>query len=162
VTVSFAPGLPLGPLNARIQFRTDHDDKVGMLELPVTGRVTSDLALFGGGSFNSELNLLTIGNVKSSEGTTVGLMLAVQGESRDAIEPRIESWEPKEALNVTMAEPKLVGNRKLYQIQIEVPKGAPEVFYPGTSKGTYGKIVIKTNHETMQEMPIYIRLVVVK
>ncbi len=162
VTVKFAPGLPLGPLNGLVQFRTDREDKVGMLELPVTGRVTSDLALFGGGSFNSEMNLLSIGNVKSSEGATLSIMLAVQGESRDAIEPRIESWEPQEALKVTLGEPKLVGSRKLYQIQIEVPKGAPEVFFPGSGTGTYGKIVIKTNHETMQEMPIYVRLVVVK
>jgi len=162
ITVKIAPGLPLGPLSAQVQFRTDRDDKVGLLELPVTGRVTSDLAIFGGGSFNADLNLLSIGNVKSSQGATVGIMLAVQGESRDTIEPWIESWEPQEALKVTLGEPKLVGNRKLYQIQIEVPKGAPEVFYPGTGKGTFGKIVIKTNHETMQEMPIYVRLVVVK
>lgn len=162
VTVKIAPGLPLGPLSARVQFRTDREDKVGLLELPVTGRVTSDLAIFGGGSFNADLNLLNIGNVKSSQGATVGVVLAVQGESRDTIELRIESCEPQEALKVTLGEPKLVGNRKLYQIQVEVPKGAPEVFYPGTGKGTYGKIVIKTNHETMQEMPIYVRLVVVK
>lgn len=162
ITIKFAPGMPLGPLNAKIRFNTDHDDKVGGLEIPVMGRVISDISLLGGPSFDSNMSLLSIGNVNSQEGASIGLTLAVQGEARHTLEPEIASWEPREAMNVTLGEPKIVGERKLYSIHIEVPKGAPEVSYPGTGSGTYGKIVIKTNHETMQELPIYIRLVVVK
>ncbi len=162
VTVKFLPGLPLGPLSARIQFQTDREDKVGILELPVVGRVDSDLSLIGGTMFDMQLNLLSLGSVKSSEGATVGLTLIVQGDARETIKPVVESWEPKDALKVTIGEPKVEPNRTRYHIQIEVPKGAPEVSYPGTGTGTYGKIVIKTNHETMKELPIYLRLVVVK
>ncbi len=162
VVVTLDKGLPLGPLSSRIQFQTDLADNVGTLELPVTGRVTSDISLVGGASFNSKLSLLTLGNVKSEEGASVGVFLAVQGQDQDQIEPRIESWEPADAMNVTLGEPKISGKRKLYPIQVEVPKGAPEAYYPGNSSETYGKIVIRTNHETIREIPIFVRLVVIK
>ncbi len=160
VAVKLKPGLPLGPLTSWIQFETDREDKVGMLEVHVNGRVTSDISIVGGASFDPEMSLITLGNIKSSQGASVGVFLSIQGEDRERIVPRIDSWEPAESMQVSLGEAKVSGNRTLIPVLVEIPKGAPPAYFPGNASGKTGKIVIKTNHETIREIPIYVRLVV--
>ena len=45
-------------------------------------------------------------------------------------------------------------------IQFDVPKGAKEAYYPGNEKGSFAKVVIRSNSSKLPEMPVYIRLVV--
>ncbi len=160
VQVTFDPGLSLGQVNARITFGTDLDEKVGTLELPVAGRVSGDIVLVGGPSFDSKLNVLRIGTVKSSEGASVSISMAVQGSGRDDVRPEIVSIKPEKSLNVTIGEPKMVGERKYFPLHFEVPKGAPETYYAGGSPKDFGKVIVKTNHEFNQEVSIHIQLIV--
>ncbi|MEZ6134482.1 MAG: DUF1573 domain-containing protein [Pirellulaceae bacterium] len=160
VNVKILPGMPLGPLSSRIQFETDRGDEVGTLEIAVTGRVTSDISLIGGGSFDAKMSILNLGNVDPKAGASIGIFLSLQGEERNKIVPTLESWEPAESLKVTLGEPRVSASRTLIPIQVEVPKGAPPASYPGSSKDTFGKILITTNHETIKEIPIYVRLVI--
>jgi hypothetical protein len=162
VKVTVSRGLPMGPLNGRLSFRTGLQEKVGRLDLLITGRGVSDVSLIGGSSFDPELSLLRLGAVDSAKGATAGVVLSIQGADMDSIKPEIESWNPQESMRVTLSEPRKSANRMLYTVQVEVPKGAPEAYYPGTGKGTFGKIVIKTNHPTIREVPIYVQLVVKK
>jgi hypothetical protein len=156
------PGLPIGLLDARITFTTDQGDNVGTLSIPVSGRVTGDITLVGGASFDPELNLVNMGTVKSSEGAALGIWLVVQGEQRDEIEVEVASIDPADSLNVIVGEPKLSGVRRLFNLQFEVPRGAPETYYAGSNPKDFGKVVIKTNHKMIKEIPIHIRLNVVK
>lgn len=160
VTLTLQPGLPLGPLVARIQFETDQADQVGTLELGVNGRITSDISLIGGASFDAKRSLITFGNVNPKEGASVGIFISVQGEDRDDIEFKIDSWEPKASMNVTLGEPKRSDTRTMIPIKVEVPKGAPPVNFTGSKSGDMAKILISTNHKTIREIPIYVRLVV--
>lgn len=160
VTVSIKPGLSLGPLSARVQFTTDQGDNIGILDLPVTGYVSGELALLGGSSFNPKMNMVKLGTVSSNKGASVSILLAVQGENRDRIIPEIESLVPEESLKVTLGEPTERGNRITYPIRFEVPRGAPPVYYPGNSSTTFGKILIKTTGSSTQELPLFVRLVI--
>ncbi len=160
VTFKLAPGMQLGPLNGRVLFRTNLGDDVGDLHMIVAGRGVSDVSLIGGSSFDSALSVIKFGNVDPDRGASVGVMLAVQGDNKDNIVPEVVSWTPEDALQVTIGEPRISGTRKLYPIQVDVPKGAPDVYYPGTGKGTFGRILIKTNHEKIQEIPIYVQLTI--
>ncbi len=162
VEVKVEPGISIGLLSSRITFSTDKEEKVGALELPVTGRIYGDIVLIGGPSFDPKLNVLRIGSVKSSEGTTVSISLAAQGSLRDQIKPEVVTVTPDKSLKVTVGEPKMVGQRRFFPLKFEVPKGAPEVYYAGSSPKEFGKVVIKTNHEVTQEISIYVQLNVVK
>ncbi len=160
VTLSLQPGLPIGPLNSRIQFSTDQGDDVGRLDVPVEAHVVSDISLFGGDSFNAKLSIVQLGNVQSSQGASVTVMLAIQGSQRDSIVPEIVSVKPAESLNVRIGEPRTGRRRTTFPIHFEVPMGAPEAYYPGNSKDSFGKVLVRTNHEIAREIPIYVRMVV--
>jgi hypothetical protein len=162
VQLQIKPGLPMGPLNSRISFYTDQADKVGTLEVPVTGRVAGDIVLVGGPSFDATKNLLTMGDIKSSEGAKVSISLAIQGTKQSDISPEISSVRPAEVLQASIGEPKVVGGRKYFPVNFEVPKGAPETYYAGSSPQDFGKVVIKTNYELIPEINIYVRLRVSK
>ncbi len=162
VTLDIAPGLPLGGLSARIQFETDQGEKVGILEVPVNGKIVGDLTLFGGASFDSKRSVVDLGNVDSSEGATVTIWLAAQGEHRDEVRPEIQSMIPEDALEVTIEEPTLRGKRLVFPIRFNVPKGAAEAYYPGSSGSNFGKVIINTNLDVAKEVPVYVRLMVNK
>lgn len=159
VNVTIQPGVPLGPLSARVQFHSDQEDRVGSLELPVTGTVVGELELQGGPSFDTRLNLVDLGNIKSSEGASVTIFLFIHGDRREEIIPEIESVHPENALRVTLGEPKRTSARVLYPIVFEVPKGAPEVYYPARGKiSTFGRVVLKLKGVQERELPISVRL----
>lgn len=162
VDMTIEPGLRLGLLNSRITFNTDVDESVGTLEVPVTGRVTGDFTFVGGPSYDSRLNVLKFGTVQSSEGAVVGMSLIVQGDQRDRSAPEVVSVNPADALKVTVGEPKLVGDRKYFPLQFEVPKGAPETHFSGANPKDFGTVVLKTNHDLVKELSIHVQLNVVK
>ncbi len=162
VEVTVKPGLNIGQLNSRITFATDKGEKVGTLELPVTGRVSGDIVLIGGPSFDPKLNILKLGTIKSSQGGSASISLSAQGELRDMVKPEIVSVKPSDSLKVTVSEPKMVGQRRFFTIKFEVPKGAPEIHYAGGNPRDFGKVVIKTNHEITEELSIFVQLNVVK
>lgn len=162
VEVTVKPGLNIGNLNSRITFATDQGDKVGTLELPVTGRVSGDITLVGGPSFDPKLNVLKLGTVQSSQGASASISLSAQGEFRDMVKPEIVSVRPSESLKVTVSEPKMVGQRRFFTLKFEVPPGAPEAHYAGGNPKDFGKVIIKTNHEITEELSIFVQVNVVK
>ncbi|MCA9131699.1 MAG: DUF1573 domain-containing protein [Planctomycetales bacterium] len=162
VQVNIAAGLPLGPIHPSITFSTDQGDKIGIIEVPVTGRVTGDIMVVGGPSYDSNRSLLTIGTVRSNVGAEVSLTLSVQGAQRDQVQPEVVSINPEDALQVTVGEGKLVGTRKFFPIRFVVPKGAPVANYAGSNPQDFGKVLLRTNHDFIQEIPIFIRLNVTK
>ncbi len=162
VDVTVEPGLNLGLLSSKITFATDLGDALGTFEVPVTGRVAGDFTFVGGPSFDSRLNALRMGTVKSSEGAKIGMSVVVQGDQRDQVDLQVASVNPSEALKVEVGEPKLVGNRKFFPLQFEVPKGAPETHFSGANPKDFGTVVLTTNHELIKEISIHIQLNVVK
>ncbi len=159
ISIDMRPGMPIGPINSKFQIQTNNENLTN-LELTVTGKVGGDIQLIAGPSFNPDTNILNIGKVARKDGATAKLHLAILGADRDSIVPDIESVIPSESLKVTVGTPFTKGTRRLYPIICEVPAAAPPANYPGTNSSNYGKIVIKTNHEHLRSIPIYVRLVV--
>ena len=156
------PGLNLGLVNSKITFATDLGEAVGTYEVPVTGRVAGDFTFVGGPSFDARLNVLRMGTVKSSEGAKIGMSVVVQGGKRDQVDLQVASVKPSDALNVTVGEPKLVGSRKFFPLQFEVPQGAPETYLSGANPKDFGLVVLTTNHELIKEISVHIQVNVVK
>lgn len=160
VDVTIDPGLPIGPLSSRVEFETDQGEAVGHIGLPITGTVVGQLELRGGPSFDPRYNLVKIGNVDSSKGASVSVFLFIQGENHQDIVPEIESVLPAEALQVTLGTPKVSESKSIYPLRFEVPKGAPEVYYPATGGKNNGRVLIRTRGAVTTELPINVRLIV--
>ncbi|MFN3193616.1 MAG: DUF1573 domain-containing protein [Aureliella sp.] len=160
VDVGWGPGLPIGQLSGRIQYRTIQPEESGTLEIPVSGSVAGILQLQGGRSFDSSQSLLDLGNVDSNEGAEMSLFLFVQGKERDKIQPEIVSVTPDESLQVELLGPRKTSSRDIYTLKFTVPKGAPEAYYPARSAGSKGMVKIKTTGAVEREMKINLRLMV--
>lgn len=160
IVMKVKPGMPLGPINSRLRVMTDNPGLTD-LEVSVTGKVAGDIQLIAGQSFNPDNNILSIGKVDRKVGTSLRMHLAIQGPDRETIVPEIESAIPGDnSLKVTVGKPLDKGSRRLYPIICEVPKDAEPANHPGTNSKNYGKIVIKTNHPHLRQIPIFLRLVI--
>lgn len=161
VTVTIKPGMRIGLINCRILALTNMEDKLDPIDLQVNGRITGDMELIGGPSFDAEKATLTIGSVSRKEETVVRLQLSLQGADRASAMPKVISVVPEGSLEVTIGEPRETAARRLFPIVFRVPKGAPLATYPGSSPKNFGKVVIKPS-ENSSDVPIYLKLSVVE
>lgn len=154
------PGMPIGLVSSKISFLTNHGDEIDMLEMPVNGRVVSEISVIGGSHFSSDNNILDIGNLQSGQEFSTSIWIKLNGPLQDDFELTIDQVDADGSLNVRIGEPKFVGKSKMIPVHFEVPKDAKEAYYPGTKKGTFAKVLIKSNSNKLPEFPVHVRLVV--
>lgn len=160
VKLKVKPGMPLGGLSMKIQFETNLGEDVGTINVPVTGKVIGDITFLGGRSFNADQSRVDFGTVPSAQGDSVTIFMRVNSDSLGEYKPVIHSISPEESLQASMGEPKLRGTTTLFPIQLEIPKGAAPVNLTGPGAKRYGKVVVKTDADADQEIPIYVRMAV--
>ncbi len=103
--VTLKPGLPLGPIRQTIRLTIDSGEGTATtpMVVPIQGSIVSDISIIGS-KFQAEFGLLSIGIVKSAEGTTRKLTVLVRGEHRQAVrfdaQKVVPSW-----LKVSIGEP---------------------------------------------------------
>lgn len=156
------PGMPIGLLSSKISFLTNHGEQIDMLEMNVNGRVISEFSVIGGSHFMADKNLLDIGNLRSDQGFSAIIWIKLSGQQQEGLQLTVDQLDAKGALNVSIGETKIVGKSKMIPVQFDVPKGAPEVYYPGNEKGSFAKVLIRSNSSKMPELPVFVRLVVAK
>lgn len=152
------PGMPLGSLGANIQLRTNREERIGVLEIPVRGRAIGSLQLAGGPSFLPDRNLVKMGNISQSEGRKVSISLFIQGDNKKDIIPEVLSVSPAEALQVEIGESTETAKRIHYPLHFVVPKDAPETHLDGRTSESSGQVVIKTSGALSRELRINVQL----
>jgi hypothetical protein len=162
VKLEVLPGLPVGPTSGSVMMFTNQGDEVDKLELKVNGTVVSEISLIGGSAFKPDSNLLTIGNLTSKDEFSTKIWLVLRGQGHESMEVAIDQKDAKESLNVSLGDRKIEATRTLIPINFDVPKGAPEVYYPGIGKGTFAQVVVRTISGKSVELPIYVKLVITK
>jgi len=155
-------GMPIGLVSSKISFLTNHGDEIDMLEMDVNGRVVSEISVIGGSHFSSDNNILDIGNIQNGQDFTSSIWIKLNGQQQEGFELTIDQVDAKGALNVRVGESKIVGKSTMIPIHFDVPKDAAEAYYPGNKKGSFAKVVIKSNSSKLPEFPVYVRLVVSK
>lgn len=160
VDMKISPGLRLGPVSTRVQFKTNRGDDIGVIGLAVKGKVAGRLELRGGPSFEPRNNLLTIGTVNSSEGASVSIFLFVQGDDHADVVPAIDSTDPADSLTASIGEAKRSDSKSIFPVTITVPKGAPEGNFPARGKSKGGVVRIKTKGDSPSELRINVRMAI--
>jgi hypothetical protein len=162
VKLEVLPGLPVGLISGRVMLLTNQGEEVERIQVQVNGTVVSNMSLIGGSSFKPDSNVLTIGQLASNEGFSTKIWLVLRGEGHESMEVTIDQKHAKDALNVSLGDRKIEANRTLIPINFDVPKGAPEVYYPGAGKGTYAEVVVRADFGKSVEIPIYVKLIITK
>ncbi|GIW99870.1 MAG: hypothetical protein KatS3mg111_3203 [Pirellulaceae bacterium] len=157
IVLNIKPGLPVGPLSARVHLHTSMELPSGSIDYRVSGNVIGDVSLIGGASFDPSVNLLKLGTVDSQEGAEVTVFVSLSGAKKEAL-LSVDSIVPDEALDVVVEPPKEVGDRRVFPVKFIVPKGAPPVYYPANSRGRYGKVILNIESDSPEQVVIFVRL----
>jgi hypothetical protein len=160
VHVTVKPGLPLGPIRQKIKLQLNLPDEP-VIEIPISGNITSDVMLFGRG-WDSEKELLNLGVVSTKEGAKVNLMLQFHGEQRRESRPTVQSVTPNDILKVSLGDAKESADGRTVRVPItvEIPPGARQGTNLGGLEGKLGEIGIDLNDSTKEKMRIFVRFAV--
>jgi hypothetical protein len=145
VTAEIRPGMPIGPLRQTIKAVLATPEEI-VVEIPVEGSVSGDLAL-AGQAWDSSEDSLRLGTVSGREGYRTSLFLTAKGPHRSAVRPTVRETVP-ESLQVVIDEGKPVGSGNVirFQISITIPPGSGPCNHIGTPQAPAGKIVLDTGH----------------
>jgi len=164
--LTIKPGLPLGPLNQKIRLWLDLPGDP-IVEIPIEGHVLGDISIVGPRSgprvWDSENNLLFLGEVKSNQGaSSKDLHLLVKGEHRDKIDLKVAEVQPK-FLQIEFDKPQPVEGADVVKVPftIKVPAGAPLGDHSATSAKS-GRIEIETGHPTTPRLRLHVSFSVEK
>lgn len=160
--IQLSRGLPAGPLNLPIRFARNsgsgREQEVEFLEYTVRARVITPVRVIAGDDYNETRNIFNLGNAKVSQGLKKKLLLAIRREDSD-VDPnlRVDSVFPTQ-LKVSIGEPNVSANQRLYAVTLEIPPGSETIEFDGTFSKDFGKIVFKTDMESSPEIPMYVKL----
>lgn len=159
VKVTVEPGLPIGPLRQKIRLTTNlpHAD---VIDVPVHGTVASDISIVGK-DWDSDRGVLTLGDVKSSEGAVNQLVHPGPGAApaRYPIQrqPQQRSVAAGDAGRAARHQRRRGGPRAA---RFEVPRGAASVNHLGSQLGKLARVTIETTHPEAKTLPLYVQFAV--
>ncbi len=162
VKIQLSRGLPAGPLTLPIKFARNNgegrEQDLEFLEYTIRARVITPVRVIAGEDYNEMRNIFNLGSAKTTQGLKKKLMLAIRREDSDA-DPDLQvlSTFPTQ-LKVTIGEPSVSPNQRIYAITLEVPPGSEPIEFDGTFSKDFGKIVFKTNMDSSPEIPMYVKL----
>ncbi len=157
-TLTLKPGLPLGPINQTIRVRAKAD-KEATVELPIRGRVESDIIIASSPHFEPRRNLLNFGALKRGESAKAVLYLYVKGPHRHETKFSVGSVDPEGYLHVDISPPEELNEGKTlrYAVTIAIPAGLEPINRLGSELAKYGRIVLETTHPQTKQVPIDVK-----
>lgn len=153
VTADIHPGLPLGPLRQTIRVVLTVPEET-VVEIPIEGSVTGDLAL-AGQAWDSSHEQLRLGTVSSTKGLRTSLFLTAKGPHRSAVRPTVRETVPS-VLEVAVDDGTPIGNGNVirFQISISIPPGSEPANNACTAQAPAGRIVLETGHPASPTLTI--------
>jgi hypothetical protein len=161
VLVTLKPGLPLGPVQQtiRLELKLAGDQTNPLVEVPVEATIDSDISIVGRG-WNVDEGVLSIGEVKSSQGIKHDVFLVLRGPQSRGVTIKPAEVRPS-WLKVTLGEPtELTSGVSQMKMTIEIPPGTPPVNHLGSDQGKAAKVVLETTHPLVKQIPMYVQFVV--
>jgi hypothetical protein len=160
VNVEVLAGMPVGPTSGKVLLNTNKPE-IDKLELKVNGTSVSEISIIGGSAFRIDQNVLTIPPLAPGEEFSTKLWLVLRGKDHQSMKVDIDQKGAKDSLKVTLGEPNTKDpNRTVIPVNFDVPKGAPDVYYPGTGKGTFVEVVLRATSDRTIQLPVFVKLVI--
>ncbi len=153
-------GLPFGTFNQNLRLSTNIENDA-TLEVPIHGRVVSDISIIGPG-YDSERNRLLVGLVKQGVGAERAILLSTKGPHRETTKFTIEKVTPDNGLDVSLGDATTQNDGAVYvtRIRIRIRDDAPEMNFMGDRPEGLGQIVIRTTHPEVPELILFVKFAV--
>jgi hypothetical protein len=157
VRLTAKPTLPFGRIGGWLRITTDLANLRG-IEVPISGDVVSDVAIYGPG-YNRQRSVLDLGHVNGSEGIERHLFVVLRGERGVAIQLKVRQTDP-EYLSAELGERKSANENAQVPLIVRVPPGSPKAVHMAGREGNPGRIVIETDHPSVPELTIDVQFTV--
>jgi hypothetical protein len=158
VKVTAEPTLPFGPIGGWLRVKTNLDT-VPQLEVPLTGKVVSDLTVFGP-DYNDMKDMLRLGPVVASQGAERKLIVFLRGDRGKGVELRVGETDPS-FLQAELGERKAISDNVVQvPLMIRVPQGSPPGVHMNRQDSRPGRIILHTTHPQVPEINIQVEFTV--
>lgn len=161
IDVTLKPGLPLGAFKQKILLKTNLENDAEQ-QLTVSGNIAGPVSIAGSG-WDQEHGILSIGQVKQSQGAKRKLTLIIRGKQFAETALESEKVQP-DLLKVTYGKVNQVrgGATIMAPVEIEIPAGAPLVNHMGSNQGKLGEIVVRFNNAGLPPVKLLVQFAVVE
>lgn len=157
--ITVKSGLPMGPFQQKISVTTNLKE-TPTIEIPVRGRVASDIAIVGPG-WDETGGMLMMGTVNGRQGAQRTLLIVAGGSHAKDIQFKSVDVVP-DLLKAKLGTPMPVQGGKATQVPltITIPPGSPPANHLGSEQGKLGRITIETNHPHTPKLLILVRFAI--
>jgi hypothetical protein len=157
VRVTAKPTLPFGPIAGWLRIKTNLASR-RQIDVPLTGDVVSDFAIYGQG-YNDKRGLLDLGHINGTAGAQRQLYILLRGERGAAMQLRISQTSP-EYLTAELGERTEANGNAQIPLIVRVPPGSPPAVHMGGREGNPGQIVIETGHASVPELTVNVQFTI--
>lgn len=159
VRIALKPGLPAGAFHQTIVFKTA-SKSVPTVKIPVQGLVVSDVSIAGRG-WNAQTGVLTMGTVKSNEGTKWPLVIVIRGPHAKDADLKPTRIVP-DMLRVELGPTRHTAEKaiSMTRLTIRIPPGSEPSTHLGAGRGKPGQITLQTKHPEVPKLNIQVRFAV--
>jgi hypothetical protein len=157
--VTVKPGLPVGAFRQGITLKTN-SKSVPRIDIPVQGSIVNDISIAGRG-WNAQTEVLTMGTVRSREGSQWSLLIVARGPHAKDLRLKPVHIVPR-VLDVKLGSTRYISETQLSltRLMIHIPPGSEPTTHLGAEQGEPGRITIQTNHPQLREVNIQVRFAV--
>ena len=156
-------GLPIGPLGGKLQLSTE-PPAPEPIEVSVSGLGVGPITVdtHRRVPYDSENNLVYLGQIGSGQTKDVEISLMVRGDNNQEIEVTIDSAEisPSSHLRAEILPKQALGNVVRVPLKLTIDGAAGSISRLGPSREEFGKIVIRTNDPSTPVIELYVKFAV--
>ena len=159
-TLRMLPGVPYGNITQAIRITTDAE-RSAVVELPITGKIVSDLLVAGSG-YVADKDIVKLGMVSADEGREHTLRIVARRADIHPVKIASVVCDPSDVLQAEVGEPTLLkgGSVLMFPLKIIVPPGAREVSFNGGRDKPRATIQIHTTHPVVKQLDLDVRFYV--
>jgi len=160
VEVGVKSGLLPGRFEQTIRLETNLAN-APTLDIPIRGKVGSDIAVLGRG-WNTSAETLALGLVPSAEGTTRQLMLVVRGPFRRHVAFEVAEVSPSDVIEAELGQTTEINQGAALRtpLEVRVRRGTAPCNYLGSTDGKTGYVLLRTTHPHVPELKVPVRFAV--
>ena len=150
--VTLKGGLPIGLLRQDLLVETNlanHEP----FEIPIRSKIVSSVTIVGTG-FNEEINMLKMGNIKQSAGSSSALRIVIKGEHAADTSVTVGEIDPEGILQVELGDVRKFneGAVLMYPFKVVIPPDTRPVNYIASKQNPAAKITFNTTHPEAPEL----------
>ena len=123
----------------------------------------NDISIAGRG-WNAQTDVLTMGTVRSREGTEWSLLIVARGPHAKDLRLKPVHIVPASRLTSKLGSTRYISETQLSltRLMIHIPPGSEPATHLGAEQGEPGRITIQTNHPRQRELNIQVRFAVIE